>query len=217
MYRLLVLAAVAVALAACATPYVQEGLIGGFDAKDLGQDVYRVRFAGNGYTSRETAQTYWLYRSAELALERDFTGFEILSDVPFVMRRQEFDDSPGQAPGYPVAASNSTHIPASPVELADASVSPSRGKDTVGGGPGERIRVAGVVPIFIPSGGTVAHPTIEADVHFLRRPVESMPPRVFNAKALKAALEPIVKADKCGIGNVCPHVHECLLPKGKLQ
>lgn len=217
MCRLLVLAAVGVALAACAMPYMQEGLIGGFDAKDLGQDVYRVRFAGNGYTSRETAQTYWLYRSAELAIERDFTGFEILSDVPFVMRRPGPDDGPGQAPGYPVAASHSMRIPTSPLELADASVSPSRGNDTAGGGPGERIRVAGVVPIFIPSGGTIAHPTIEADVHFLRRPVEAMPPKVFNAKVLKAALEPIIKAEKCGIGNVCPHVHEYLLPKGKLQ
>jgi hypothetical protein len=205
MFRLLVLAAVAVALTACATPYVQEGLVGGFDAKDL------------GHTSRETAQTYWLYRSAELALERDFTGFEILSDVPFVMRRPEFDDGPRLTPGSPAAASNSAHIPASPIELADASVSPPGGKDTVGGRPGERIRVAYVVPIFIPSGGSIARPLIEADVHFIRKPVESMPPRVFNAKALKAALEPIVKAEKCGIGNVCPHVHEYLLPKGKLQ
>jgi hypothetical protein len=217
MSRLLVLAAVAVALAACATPYVQEGLVGGFDAKNLGQDVYRVRFAGNGYTSRETAQTYWLYRSAELALENGFTGFEILSDVPFVMRRPEFDDGPRQAPGSIVAASNSVHIPASPIELAGASVSPSGGKDTVGGEFGERIRVAAVVPIFIPSGGTVARPLIEADVHFIKRPVESTPPRVFNAKALKAALEPIVTAERCGMGNVCPHVHEYLLPKGKLQ
>ena len=73
------------------------------------------------------------------------------------------------------------------------------------------------VPIFIPSGGTVARPVIEADVHFIKRPVESLPPRVFNAKALKAALEPIVTAERCGMGNVCPHVHEYLLPKGKLQ
>jgi len=52
---------------------------------------------------------------------------------------------------------------------------------------------------------------------FIGRPVESMPPKLFNAKALKAALEPIITAEKCDGGNVCPHVHEYLLPKGKLR
>jgi hypothetical protein len=70
---------------------------------------------------------------------------------------------------------------------------------------------------LIYSGGGTAGRIIEGDVHFIRRPVESMPPKVFNAKVLKAALEPIITGEKCGIGNVCPHVHEYLLPKGKLQ
>ena len=216
MSRLLVLGAVAVALTACATPYVQQGLIGGFDAKDLGQDVYRVRFAGNSYTSRETVQTYWLYRSAELAVENGFTGFEILSDMSFAMRGPGLDDGPWQAFGYKVPAYKSPHIPASPIEVAGMSISPSGGKNVVGA-PGERIRVAASVPVFIYSGGGTAGRIIEGDVHFIRRPVESMPPKVFNAKVLKAALEPIITGEKCGIGNVCPHVHEYLLPKGKLQ
>jgi hypothetical protein len=216
MRRLLVLAAVAVTLAACATPYVQEGLTGGFDVKDLGQDVYRVRFGGNGYTSRETVQTYWLYRSAELALEKGFTGFEILSDISFVMRRPALDDDRWEAPGH--ASSKPAHIPVSPNEVANASIPPSEGKDVIPGGRDERIRVARTVPIFVyTGGGGVARPAIEGDVHFLRRPVESVPPKLFNAKALKAALEPIVTAEKCASGNVCPHVHEYLLPKGKLR
>ena len=48
-------------------------------------------------------------------------------------------------------------------------------------------------------------------------PVEAAPPRVFNAKTLIAQLEPIIKAEKCSLGNVCPHVHEYLLPKGTLR
>jgi len=67
------------------------------------------------------------------------------------------------------------------------------------------------------TGGGVARPAIEGVVHFFTKPVESVPPRLFNAKALKAALEPIVTAEKCAGGNVCPHVHEYLLPKGKLR
>jgi hypothetical protein len=215
MYRLLVLAAVAATLAACATQYAPEGFTGGFDVKDLGQDVYRVRFSGNGYTTKETAQTYWLYRSAELALEKGFTGFEILSDMQFVMRQPAHEDEPWQAPGH---IARPERLPVSPNELANASASRSGERDAVAGEPGEHIRVAHATPIFIyTGGGSVAHPTIEGDVHFIRRPVESTPPKLFNAKALRLALEPIVKAEKCGVGNVCPHVHEYLLPKGKLR
>jgi hypothetical protein len=57
---------------------------------------------------------------------------------------------------------------------------------------------------------------MEGDVHFLPSPVESAPPKVFNAKALVAQLEPLIKGEKCA-GNICPHVHEYLLPKGKLR
>jgi hypothetical protein len=214
MSRLLIMAAAAVILAACATPYVEEGLTGGFEVKDLGQDVYRVRFSGNGYTNRETVQTYWLYRSAELALEKDFTGFEILSDMRFVMQPPPPEDDPLQTSGPIVGTS--PRIPASPNELAGAPTSAAGGGDAVAGRLGERVRVAATVPIFVYTGG-VSRPAIEGDIHFMRRPVESLPPKLFNAKALKVALEPIVRGEKCGFGNVCPHVHEYLLPKGKLR
>jgi hypothetical protein len=204
-------------LAACATQYSQEGFTGGFDVKDLGQDVYRVRFSGNGYTSRETVQTYWLYRSAQLAVESGFTGFEILSDMSFVMQRRAPEDGPWDAPGAIGAGSKYTRIPVSPNDLANTSTTQSGEKDTVAHGLDERIRVAGTVPIFVYTGGSAPRASMEGDIHLLRRPVESTPPKLFNAKALKAALEPIVTAEKCGVGNICPHVHEYLLPKGKLR
>src|ERR1700730_10406328 len=83
--------AAAVLLASCAAPYAPEGLTGGCDNKELRADVLRVRFDGNGYTSKETAQTYWLYRAAELTLEKGYAGFEILSDMQFV-RHLPVDD-----------------------------------------------------------------------------------------------------------------------------
>ena len=92
MFRALLVAAVAVSLASCATPYAQQGFTGGFDVQELRPDVFRVSFQGNGYTSRETVQVYWLYRCAQLALEKGFNGFEILSDMQFVMRRPPMDD-----------------------------------------------------------------------------------------------------------------------------
>ena len=69
----------------CVTPYAKMGLPGGYSEKDMGRNVWRITFAGNGYTSFETVQTFWLYRCAEVTLQKGFTGFEILSDVRLTM------------------------------------------------------------------------------------------------------------------------------------
>lgn len=217
MLRVLMMAAVAVCLASCATPYTQSGFTGGFDVKELRPDVYRVSFQGNGYTSRETVQAYWLYRCAELAIEKGFTGFEILSDMPFVMRRPSRDD-----PAWPALSSSvaslRTRIPITRDDIAD--VSAWRPQGDLASRSDEPIRLArGGGAIFIYSGGGAAipRPAIEGDVRFFTAPVEAAPPKIFNARTLKAQLDPIISAEKCGVGNLCPHVHEYLLPKGKLR
>jgi hypothetical protein len=217
MFRFLSVAAIAVSLASCATPYAQQGITGGFDAQELRPDVYRVSFGGNGFTTKETVQVYWLYRCAQLAIEKGFGGFEILSDMQFSMRRPPSDDRdrPRLSSAVP---SLRTSIPVSAVEsspmaswrpegdLANRSIDPVR---LARGGGGA---------IFIYGGGAaVPKPAIEGDIHLLPGPVVAAPPKVFNAKELISQLEPLVKAEKCGTGNVCPHVHEYLLPKGKLR
>ena len=113
------MAAAAVALASCATPYADQGLLGGFDVKELRPDVFRVKFQGNGYTTRESIQVYWLYRCAELALEKGFAGFEILSDMHFVMQRPPLNDA-ARSPLSSTVASLRTRIPVSPDEVAEA-------------------------------------------------------------------------------------------------
>ncbi|HUG21480.1 CC0125/CC1285 family lipoprotein [Piscinibacter sp.] len=70
---------IALALAGCATSYQSSGLAGGFSETRIADDVYRIGFGANGFSTRETAQTYWLYRATELALEKGFDGFEIVS------------------------------------------------------------------------------------------------------------------------------------------
>jgi hypothetical protein len=218
MFRVLLMAAVAVGLASCATPYAQQGFTGGFEVLELRPDVFRVQFAGNGYTTRETVQVYWLYRCAQLALEKGFNGFEILSDMQFVMRRPADErDRPRLSSSV---ASLRTSIPVSPDEAAAAAA--WRPDGDLASRSIEPIRMArgGGAPIFIYSGGggsSIPKPAIEGDVHFLSTPVASAPPKVFNAKELRDHLEPLVKAEKCGVGNVCPHVHEYLLPRGKLR
>lgn len=68
-------------LAGCASSYGSAGMTGGYTEKELEPGILRVVFGGNGYTNAETAQTFWLYRCAELALERGYDGFEILSPI----------------------------------------------------------------------------------------------------------------------------------------
>ena len=75
-------------LSACVTPYAKSGLTGGYDEKELEPGIWRVIFAGNGYTSRETVQTFWLYRCAELTQEKGYDGFEILSNIQLVSLHQ---------------------------------------------------------------------------------------------------------------------------------
>ena len=76
-------------IAGCATPYqplTVTSMTGGFKVKQIEGDIYRVLFSANGYSSRETAQTYWLYQCASLAIEKGFAGFEILSNINLVMQ-----------------------------------------------------------------------------------------------------------------------------------
>ncbi len=72
---------VALALAACASAYTPSSLTGGFEQRQVSEGVWRVTYNGNGYTTEETVQTYWLYRCAELALEQGYEGFQIISNV----------------------------------------------------------------------------------------------------------------------------------------
>lgn len=65
-------------LSACATPYQHQGMSGGFSETQLDENVFRVNFRGNGYTSAERAIDFTLLRSAELAREHSYHYFIIV-------------------------------------------------------------------------------------------------------------------------------------------
>ena len=65
-------------LASCATPYQPKGFAGGFSETQLSENVFRVTFTANGYSSRERAEDFALLRSADLALDHGFTHFAIV-------------------------------------------------------------------------------------------------------------------------------------------
>ena len=50
---------------------------------------------------------------------------------------------------------------------------------------------------------------LQDNVRMLKKPFTANPPKVFDAAALKAALEPYVNGKKYG-GNICPHSHDYL-------
>ena len=68
----------ALVLTSCATPYAPSNLLGGFSETQLGPDVYKIYFDGNGVTSRQRAQDFVMLRAAELCLKGGFRYFGLM-------------------------------------------------------------------------------------------------------------------------------------------
>lgn len=96
--------AMALALAACATPSstpyqplsTSGPVTGGYSEARLAPDRYTVTFAGNRFTSREQVEALLLYRAAELTVQQGYDWF-IIEDRE--MERQ-VDRSYGRDPLY---------------------------------------------------------------------------------------------------------------------
>lgn len=68
----------AICLTGCATPYQRDGLRGGYQEVQLDENVYRITFQGNGYTTPRKVTDYILLRSAELTLEKGYRYFQVV-------------------------------------------------------------------------------------------------------------------------------------------
>jgi uncharacterized protein YceK len=73
-------AVVLLALAGCATVYQPAGATGGFSETQRGDNIYLVRFEGNGYTKAAQVEDMVLLRAAELTIAKGFTFFAILHE-----------------------------------------------------------------------------------------------------------------------------------------
>jgi hypothetical protein len=74
----------ALALAACATatpyqPAVKGGL--GYGEQRLESNRYKITFAGNSLTPRQTVETYLLYRAAEVTLQNGYDYFVVVDQA----------------------------------------------------------------------------------------------------------------------------------------
>lgn len=91
----------AAALAGCATttayqPRTQQSAEGYSDTR-LEDNRYRISFAGNTVTSRETVETYLLYRAAELTLAQGFDTF-LVADRHTDAKTRTLDADPWRGP-----------------------------------------------------------------------------------------------------------------------
>ena len=79
--KTILVVAVVLTLAGCATSYQSKGLMGdGYSETQIAPDVFRVSFGGNGYTSGERAQYFTWLRAAELTLQHGFQYFVIVDE-----------------------------------------------------------------------------------------------------------------------------------------
>lgn len=98
--------ALTMALGACetATPYqpLERGTAqtGGFADQKIDTDRYRVTFQGNSLTSRQTVESYLLYRSAELTVAQGYDWFETVDRHTERDKKTYVDPDPFYGPGY---------------------------------------------------------------------------------------------------------------------
>lgn len=93
-------------LSACATatPYQPnipgQAVSGGFSEQRLESDRFKVTFAGNSLTSRDTVEAYLLYRAAELTVQQGFDWFTIVERDVERDRRTYVERDPFYRPWY---------------------------------------------------------------------------------------------------------------------
>ena len=69
----------ALLMIACSpTPYRPLKLEGGYTDTRMNADTFNVIFRANSHTSRQTAETYALYRAAELTVESGYEYFVVI-------------------------------------------------------------------------------------------------------------------------------------------
>lgn len=169
VFRCASLAVLSLVLATgCTTPYGPRGLAGGYVETRLADDTYVVAFHGNGNTSGDMVWRYWIYRCAELTLQRGYEFFTVATaktatspagNTPKLMALDELEDD---APPLP---------------------------DTFKGGGG-----GGSHSVYIPgtSGGTVTTWHASATIRMFRNTNEVGATYALRARAVVEILKPYV-------------------------
>ena len=76
--RGLVALTLAAVLAGC-TPYMREGIAGGYRDYAMPNDQHHISVQGNGYVNSGRMTEYFYRRAAEIVTEQGYSGYEVLS------------------------------------------------------------------------------------------------------------------------------------------
>ena len=71
-------------LAGCATGYHSKGFTGGYSNMKLQDNIFKVTFRGNAYSSMERTGDFALLRSAEITIENGYKYFVVLETNSFI-------------------------------------------------------------------------------------------------------------------------------------
>ena len=146
------------------TPYQAYEQGGGYREQWIGGNRWQVEVAGSTATTRETLIVYWLYRCAELSLEKGFEYFAVMA-----------------------APSSSSEIDKS-MRTADTVDDSGRQIVLAKGGGGT------FIPIFVPErGSSVPRWAARGIIEMHKTPASSESYRVYSAKEIADALGPAVK------------------------
>ena len=99
-------------LAGCATSYQKKGFTGGWSETQLDENLFRVNFQGNGYTSSQRAWDFALLRSAELALDNNYKYFILLGQDSVVNNSSYTTQTTSRTTGNAYATGNNASFSA---------------------------------------------------------------------------------------------------------
>ncbi len=90
MKRLFVICLSALIFYGCATGYQSKGFRGGFEDSQLDDNVFKVMFAGNNYTSKEKTNDFCLIRCCEVAMDNSYKYFVVSDNQDFSTSETEY-------------------------------------------------------------------------------------------------------------------------------
>ena len=63
----------------CATPYTEEGLLGGYRDYPMGKERFHITVQGNGYVNTGTIEEYFYRRASEIVQDQGYSRYEVIS------------------------------------------------------------------------------------------------------------------------------------------
>lgn len=151
-------------LGACTTVYQPKGPTGGYTDTRLTDNSYVVEFSGNGNTSKEAVWNYWVYRCADLTVQKGYAYFAMLPKAGAAVSDDEADFR---------FAQNDANVPEW-IELK-------------GGGGG------GTTYIYVPGGGgTITTWHSKATILMFKTSTERGAQYSLRASAVMEALKPFI-------------------------